>query len=239
LQVVVLAGGLGTRMARFTTSLPKALIPVCGRPFIDWQLRWLASQGARDVLLCIGHLGQAIEAFVGDGRAWALHVDYSWERGELLGTGGALRQAAEGGLLEKSFAVTYGDSYLDLDLGRVEAAFQDAGRPGLMTVFRNDGRFDRSNADLVDGRVFYDKAAAGDPRLRYVDYGLSVLSRDELLGWAPSLGPCDLAAFLHSLSADGQLAGYLADHRFYEIGSEAGLADLEAHLCQGRMDGPS
>jgi N-acetyl-alpha-D-muramate 1-phosphate uridylyltransferase len=233
-QVVILAGGLGTRMARFTTAMPKALIPVCGRPFIDWQLRLLASQGVGEVLLCVGHLGQAIETFVGDGQEWGLSVQYSWERGELLGTGGALRHAAERGLLAKSFAVTYGDSYLDVNLDRVGMAFADSGRPGLMTVYRNDGRFDRSNADLVDGQVFYDKAAAGDPRLRYVDYGLSMLSRDELVRRVPALGPSDLAEFLHSLSAEGQLAGYLVERRFYEIGSEAGLADLEAYLCGRR-----
>lgn len=237
MQVVILAGGLGTRMARFTASIPKALIPVCGRPFIDWQLRLLASQGIGEVLLCIGYLGEAIETFVGDGRAWGLEVGYSWERGELLGTGGALRQAAQRGLLAETFAVMYGDSYLDVDLHSVEAAFEGAGCPALMTVYRNDGRLDTSNADLVEGRVHYDKSAAGDPRLRYVDYGLSVLKTDTLVGRVSPSGPCDLADFLHALSSDGQLGGYLVERRFYEIGSEAGLADLEAHLCGGRTPG--
>lgn len=228
---MILAGGLGTRMARFTGSLPKALIPVCGSPFIDWQLQRLTSSGATDVLLCVGHLGEAIADFVGDGGRWGLEIGYSWERDELLGTAGALRHAAEESLLAEIFTVTYGDSYLDLDLSRVEDTFRRSGLPGLMTVYRNDRRLERSNADFVDGRVVYDKTAAAERRFSYVDYGLSMLERAELLKRVPASGPSDLAEVFRALSSEGQLAGFLVQERFYEIGSEQGLADLEEHLC--------
>lgn len=233
MQVVILAGGLGTRMARFTASMPKALIPVCGRPFVDWQLRWLASQGTVDVVLCVGYRGEAIEDFVQDGKTWDLRVRYSKEQGGLLGTGGALRQAADHDLLRDRFAVLYGDSYLSLDLDDVASTFFAAGKAGLMTVYRNDGRLDRSNADFAHGLVTYNKFA-GPKRFSYVDYGLSVLSRSELVRRTPPFEAFDLADFFQSLSSDAELAGYLVEDRFYEVGSEEGRADLEEYLRERR-----
>ena len=71
-NVVILAGGLGTRMRRFTATMPKALVPVAGRPFVEWQLEWLAANGATDILLCVGYLGSMLTGHVGDGRRFGV-----------------------------------------------------------------------------------------------------------------------------------------------------------------------
>lgn len=230
MECVILAGGLGTRMRPATETIPKALIPVAGRPFVDWQLEWLASQGVRRIVLSIGHRGDLLRQHVGDGAAFDLQVDYVDEGPRLRGTGGALRLALDQGVLGDTFFVLYGDSYLSVSLPAVWAAFVGSGRPALMTVLRNEARWDASNADYADGAVLlYDKHRAEPDRFRFIDYGLLVLSQ-AVVSEIPAGEVSDLATLLHRLSVEGRLAGFEVAHRFYEIGSPSGLAELEAHL---------
>ena len=235
MQCLVLAGGLGTRMAPVTERVPKCLLEVAGRPFAHWQLEWLAAQGVRRVVFSIGHLGEAVRAELGDGGRFGVELTYVDEGPVLLGTGGALRLAVERGVTEASFFVLYGDSYLTVDLGAVARAFTDRRAEALMTVFRNRGRWERSNA-VFDGEsvVRYDKTLAEPPpEMAWVDYGLSVLSSAVVLETVPAGGPSDLADALHRLSIQGRLAGFEVTERFYEIGSPSGHAELEA-LLRGR-----
>jgi MurNAc alpha-1-phosphate uridylyltransferase len=234
-QCVILAGGLATRLRPLTADTPKLLVPVAGRPFADWQLSWLAGRGVGEVVLCVGHLGEKIESYVGDGRRWGVDVTYVREGDRLRGTAGALRLALDEGQLQPAFLVLYGDSYLDVDVRAVWDTFERAGCLALMTVYGNDGRWDVSNVRCeADGRVFYDKRVA-DPHaagMRHIDYGLLVLRRD-VVEQVPPDAHADLADLQHTLSVRGEMYGFEASHRFYEIGSPAGLADLEQHLDAG------
>ena len=230
MECVVLAGGLGTRMRPVTETIPKALIPVAGRPFVDWQLEWLASQGVGRVVLSIGHRGGLLREHVADGGRFGLTVEYVDEGSQLRGTGGALRLALDEGALPAAFFVLYGDSYLTVSLPAVWDAFGAGGRPALMTVLRNDARWDASNADYRAGRVvLYEKRPDDAGRFRFIDYGLLILSRS-VVSEIPKTGRFDLARLLHRLSVENRLSGFEVADRFYEIGSPAGLADLEAHL---------
>jgi choline kinase len=178
MQCAILAGGLATRLQPVTATLPKALVPIAGRPFADHQLGWLASEGVTDVVYCIGHLGEQIRAFAGDGMRWGLRIRYVDEGRELRGTAGALRLAYDAAELEPAFAVLYGDSFLEVDIRRVRASFDDRRPPALMTVFRNQGRFDRSNAQLEAGWVVrFDKRAPNPAAegMDHIDYGLSII----------------------------------------------------------------
>ncbi len=100
------------------------MLPVAGRPFVYWQLAWLAAQGADGAVLSIGHLGAQIRDYVGDGAAWRLPVTFVEEGDDLRGTGGAVRLAVDEGVMGDSFFVLYGDSYLQVALPVVEAAFR-------------------------------------------------------------------------------------------------------------------
>ena len=227
MQCVILAGGLGTRMRPFTDTCPKTLLPVNGRPFAYHQVHWLATQGVSEVVYAIGHRGEMIRRYWESEPRPVANIRYVDEGGRLRGTGGALRLARQQGVLEESFLVIYGDSFLPVEFEPIWRAFQATGMPALMTVLRNAGRWDRSNVIYADGRIaLYDKTA--NARMQYIDYGLSALRR-ELFGEAtPEV--FDLAALFHDLSLQGQLAGFEVHERFYEIGSPAGLRDLEDYL---------
>src|SRR6266853_6505050 len=146
LPVAILAGGLATRLRPITEKIPKSLVPVAGEPFLAHQLRLLRAQGVPRVVLCAGHLGEMIEREFGDGAAFGIELQYSFDGPKLLGTGGAIRQAMP--LLGDSFFVLYGDSFLPIDYDAVAAAGRSSGQAALMTVFRNEGAWDTSNVEF-------------------------------------------------------------------------------------------
>jgi NDP-sugar pyrophosphorylase family protein len=237
LQCVILAGGVGSRMRPMTEEMPKALLPVLDRPFADWQLQLLSQQGVERVLYSIGHHGEMLREHVGDGGRWGLAVRYVDEGEQLRGTAGALRLALDQGALEDEFFVLYGDSYLPVDLPQIERGWNDSPLPALMTVFRNEGRWDSSNAVYEDGRVLlYDKDRPSDrvEEMHWIDYGLSILSRDVVAERVPADAVSDLAELMRGLSRDGMLAGFEVTQRFYEAGSREGVRDLERYLAEAK-----
>jgi len=228
LPVAILAGGLATRLRPLTETIPKSLIEVAGRPFLAHQLEQLASQGLTKVVLCVGHLGEMIEKDFGDGSAYGIELQYSFDGPVLLGTGGALRQALP--KLGEAFYVLYGDSYLPLDFQKVGRVFLETGRDGLMTVYRNEGLYDTSNVWFENGEIQrYDKKVQL-PEMRYIDYGLSLFKADAFRKIGPE-EKIDLADIMQDLLAKGQLTGCEVTERFYEIGSHSGLAELESLLA--------
>jgi len=227
LPVAILAGGLSTRLRPITETIPKALVEVAGRPFIDCQIEMLVSQGLTEIILCVGYLGEMIEHHLGEGSQFGAKISYSHDGNQLLGTGGALLNALP--LLGEEFYVLYGDSYLPIDFTVVGSAFKESGKPGLMTVFLNEGNWDRSNVLFEDGDILaYDKK---DPssRMKHIDYGLEVF-RKEIFKCTPVSGVFDLGELLHDLVCNRQIAGYEVRDRFYEIGSHAGLKELDKFL---------
>jgi NDP-sugar pyrophosphorylase family protein len=227
LTVAILAGGLATRLRPLTDRVPKVLMPVAGRPFVLHQLELLKRQGAERVVLCVGHLGDQVRSTVGDGRHIGVAVHYSDDGPRLLGTGGALRKALP--MLGEAFFVLNGDSYLRCSLAQIESAFHASRRPALMTVLRNEQRWDRSNVVFRDGTVTeYDKRSPRADML-HIDFGLSVLDRG-VFDACPADEAIDLADMFRDLSLCGRLAGYEVHERFYEIGSGRGLRETEAFL---------
>ena len=217
--VAILAGGLGTRLGALGETTPKALVPVAGRPFALWQLELLRAHGARRVVMCVGHLGDRVEAELG--VPYGLDVRYVHDPPGLAGTAGALRGALP--LLGKRFLVLYGDTYLRIDYAAVDRAA--AGERGLMTVLRNEGRWDTSNTVFSGGRVVRHDKAAPTPDMHWIDYGLGALRADAL-----DLPGDDLSEIYRALAERGELAGYEATERFYEIGTPGSLADTSAFL---------
>ena len=229
LPVAILAGGLATRLRPITQTIPKALIEVAGKPFIAHQLQYLRLQGVTSIVLCIGYLGEMIQDFVGNGSKWGLEVSYSLDGPNLLGTGGALKQALP--MLGENFFVLYGDSYLPINYANVQKAFLDSGKLGLMTVLQNKNQWDRSNVEFAFGKLIEYNKKNVNSRMHYIDYGLGALRACVLSRYSTDK-PFDLSKVYNNLSEQEQLAGYEVFDRFYEIGSIQGIADTQTYLLQ-------
>ncbi len=223
--VCILAGGLGKRLGHRVADTPKPLIAVAGEPFLFHQLRLLAAHGATRVVLCVGYLGELIEARIGPNR-FGIEIAYSYDSPDLDGTLGAIRRALP--LLTDRFLVLYGDTYLRLDYEAAVDAWESSRMPAMMTVLRNEGRWDTSNVVFADGRVrLYDKTRQL-PEMRWIDYGLGGLTTGTIAEVDP--GETDLAGLYGHLAAAGRLCGYEVSERFYEIGTPEALAEAESFL---------
>jgi len=233
MQAVILAGGLGTRLFPLTETIPKVLIQVAGRPFIEYQIEQFRRHGVTDLIICVGHLGHMIEEHLGDGRRFDVSIRYGHERDGLLGTAGAIKNVEP--LLEDAFFVQYGDSYLLVDYGDVMTYFCRHDATGLMVVYRNDDQWDRSNVVIDGNRVrVYDKTQKL-PAMVYVDFGVSVFRRDAFAS-IPLGVAADLAAVYQALIEQGQLLAYVTHHRFYEVGSPQGLREFISLVQSGMPD---
>jgi NDP-sugar pyrophosphorylase family protein len=223
--VCILAGGLGTRLGERVRDTPKPLLEVAGEPFLVHQLRLLAAHGVSEVVLCVGYRGEQIASRIGHERL-GITVQYSYDAPGLDGTLGAIRRALP--LLGERFLVLYGDTYLRIDYTDVARAWRESDLPAVMSVLRNEGRWDTSNVRYEDGRVLdYDKGAP-TPDMHWIDYGLGGLTADALL--FVDAHENDLAHLYRRLASLNLLCGYAATERFYEIGTPSGLQEADAFL---------
>lgn len=230
MQCVILAGGLGTRMKAVSGDLPKALLPVGRQTFIDWQLQWLKRRGATQALLALGHEGASIEEHLEKARIendLYPELKYRYDGKELLGTGGALLKLAPE--LENDFVVTYGDSFLFIDVARLFEAHRTSGLGVTFSIFKNDGKGDASNVVYRDGSiVVYDKFNR-TPEMDHIDYGMMVFNKTYFLAHAPQ-GRFDLAPLLTDSAKQRQMQAFLASEPFREIGSPEGYAGFRKLL---------
>jgi NDP-sugar pyrophosphorylase family protein len=231
LPVAILAGGLATRLRPATEKIPKCLMEINGEPFLAHQLRLLAARGIDRATLCVGYLGEQVEAYAGDGSRFGIALTYSPDGPQLRGTAGAIAQAAP--LLGESFFVLYGDSYLPCDYAAVERAFAESGQQALMTVYHNRDQWDSSNVQFEGGRILAYNKRHRTPEMHHIDYGLGVFHRAALDG-VPDEGAYDLAELYQGLLAKGELAGFEASQRFYETGSFAGIQELSDYLAENK-----
>lgn len=228
LTVAILAGGLATRLHPTTEKIPKSLLDVNGEPFVAHQLRLLQSKGIRRVVLCVGHLGALIKTAIGDGSALGLQVDYSFDGPALLGTAGAIRKALP--QLGDPFFVMYGDSYLPCDYAAITRNFESADALGMMTVFRNEGKWDASNVEFEAGKILAYSKSNWTPRMRHIDYGLGVFRAQAFENLLAGKA-YDLTEVYKDLLQRNQLAAFEVHERFYEIGSPAGLRETAEFLA--------
>jgi NDP-sugar pyrophosphorylase family protein len=200
------------------------MVEVAGRPFVDHQLSLLRRHGAEKVVLCLGYRADAVEKHVGDGSRYGLDVRYSHDGLEVAGTAGAVRAALP--LLGDEFMVLYGDTYLRIDYADVVSAFQGSALSALMTVLWNRGRWGASNVVYRDDRIVAYNKRQPPQDAEWIDYGLSMFNREVI----ERSNESDLGDVQQRLASQGQLAGYVATRRFYEIGTPDGLKDTRVFL---------
>jgi NDP-sugar pyrophosphorylase family protein len=226
IQVVILAGGLATRLGGLTNNRPKSLIEIHHKTFLAYQLESLSARGITDVVLCIGHLGAQIQEIFRDGSKYGVHISYSIED-KPLGTAGALKNAES--LLDNIFFVMYGDSYLFLDFPKIQSYFISQNKLGLVTVYKNHDSYDESNM-VINGNmvVMYSKTEKTKDMV-HIDYGASIFKK-EALELVPENHAYSLEDLFIRLIDKEQLLAFEVNDRFYEIGSPQGLKDFEAFL---------
>jgi NDP-sugar pyrophosphorylase family protein len=232
MQAVILAGGLGTRLKPVTEKVPKAMISIEGKPFLEHQLNLLKRHGISDIVLCTGYLGEKIKEYFGDGKKFGVKIRYSEEYDKLLGTAGAIKKA--GDLLDDIFFVTYGDAYLTLDYQDVMRHFENFKKLGLTVVYKNFDKYDKSNV-VVEGDLvkIYSKKKR-NPNMIYIDFGVSIL-RKKALDLVPERKITDLEELFQELIKREELLAYETKQRFYEIGSPKGLNEFEKMISSGQL----
>jgi NDP-sugar pyrophosphorylase family protein len=241
MQAVILAGGLGTRLRPLTSSVPKPMVSVHDRPFLEYQLSLLTQNGITDVVLCVGYLGEQISQYFGNGSNLGVRIQYSWDGDQLLGPIGALKNAEA--LLNDSFFVLYGDSYLRLDYRALMEVTLSSNRLGAMAVLHNYHEYGPSDLLVQDGMVKEYEKKSSRPELEWVNFGVSALRRQALELVQP-LQFCDEEKFYGQLIAQSQLGAFEVRNRFYEIGSLAGLEQFRQFIAPsptnvGLRDRPS
>jgi len=232
MQMAILAGGLGTRQRPLTSEVPKALIPIGGKPFLHHQIELLKRQGIRDIVLCVGHLAEQVQDYFGDGRWLGVRIKYSEEKGSLLGTAGAIKKAEP--LLGDDFFLMYGDSYLMIDYQEIMRYFRRFHRLGLMVVWKNLDRLERSNVSTKGNLVTAYNKDQKSSDMVYINYGLSVL-RKEALAFIPPGRPFSQEEFYQILIDRWELLAFEVGQRFYEIGSPRGLEEFEMLVASGAV----
>ena len=228
--IVIISGGLATRLGPLTKDIPKSLLKFDDKHFIQHQIELLAKKGFKNILICLGHHGEQIKEFLEDGKWLNVNINYSFDGDTLLGTGGAILKARK--YLSDVFFVIYGDSYLNIDYRKALNYFYKNDKLGLMTVFRNNDQYDKSNVIYRNNMVvLYDKKNRTDD-MDYIDYGLSILDKETLNLINPENDFYDLADLLKILSKRNQLLGFEIKKRFYEIGSIKGIEDFNDYTIK-------
>lgn len=224
LPVVILSGGLASRLKPISDSIPKSLIEINKKPFLEWQLQFLEKNGCKQVVLCVAHLSSSIENYIQSRPKSQIEINFSNDGAKQLGTGGAIVKARK--LLSSEFLVLYGDSYLPINFNEVSDFFLQSNKLGLMTVKKNDLGYEQSNVIFENGMVKAYRKNIPDPNMKFIDFGLNAfkssvfddLNADQYI---------DLSTIQANLATRNELIGYEVHENYYEVGSFSGIKDFE------------
>jgi len=233
-QAVILVGGRGERLKPLTENIPKPMVPVCGKPFLEYLVLLLKKNGIKEFLFLAGYLGEKIENYFKDGRKWGVKIEYSFETTP-LGTGGAIRLAKE--RLDKNFFLLFGDSYLPIDYREMACEFLNSGKPASLAVYDN-----RDDTDVPfnvklnkDKKVVaaYNKRKDNPVDFNYCDAGVIAVSKNAIDMIGDETPVSFEEAIYPRMIADGNLEYYTAKDRFYDIGTKDRLKIFESYILKG------
>jgi MurNAc alpha-1-phosphate uridylyltransferase len=227
LPLAILVGGFGSRLGSLTKEIPKCLIEINGRPFVDWQLDLLVKNGFSDFVFCVSYKSKTIQEYLGDGTERGIRIRYSMDGETQLGTGGAIQKAIP--MLGEVFGVIYGDSYLPINYLAVEKEFLNSKSQALMTVYKNQNQLDTSNVEFFQGKLINYEKGTQNEKMLHIDYGMTFFREAAFRNWLDQ-SSFDLSKVCHQLAMDGQLEGFEVFERFYEIGSLPGIEDFSQYL---------
>ncbi len=227
MQMVILCGGLATRLGRIAKDVPKSMIKIKNKPFLEYQIDNLKKHSIKDIVLCVGHLSDQIQNYFGNGKKFGVSIKYSYDKDKPLGPIGALKNAEI--LLKDVFFMMYGDSYLNVDYQKIYNYFKNQNKLGLMVVYKNFNKFDNSNLVVKDNIIvaYGEKEKTQD--MIYIDYGTSIL-RKKTLTLIPKNTFFSTGQFFSSLISKKELLAYEEKERFYHIGNPDALKELRNYI---------
>jgi len=223
MQMVIICGGLATRLGNLSKNIPKSMIDIEGKPFLLYQIENLKKNNIKDILLCVGHLSEKIIDYFGDGKKFGVNITYSYDKDKALGPIGAVKNAEK--LLDDEFFIMYGDSYLSVDFQDAYNYFKKNNKPSMMVVYKNNDKFDKSNLIIKDNLVvgYGDKERTKD--MKYIDYGTSLLTKN-CLKFVPNNEFFSTGKFFSKLIKERNLRAYEVFKRFYHIGNPESLEEF-------------
>ena len=230
--VIILAGGKGKRIKKFTTKKPKPLVEILNKPFIEYQIDLLKKQKIKRVIISIGHYGDQIINYFKKKKNSGIEIIFSKDGKNLLGTGGALKKIFKNN--KGNFIVLYGDSYLPIDLKKIQKKFINSKKDILLTIYKNQNKFDKSNIKIKNKEIFYDKRNP-DKEMNYIDYGLSIIKSHSIMNYSTTT-KFDLSDLFNKFCLDKKIAYSIVKKRFYEIGSYKGMKDFKKYIANKKND---
>lgn len=235
MQTVILAGGLGKRLMPLTRDIPKPMVCVLGKPFLEYQIKWLKLNGIREILVLTGYQGDKIQSYFKDGSSLGVILTYSHETSP-LGTGGSLKLAEKE--LKSSFLLVYGDSLLPIDVAGLIQRFRDVDKTGLIVVCDNQphdaGIFNNIDLDKEGFVARYEKNSKNH-LFHYIDAGVSVFKK-EVIDFIPKSKKVSLEEEIFPrLVKDRELLGYITRQPFYDIGTQERIKRFEEFVSSNTI----
>jgi len=227
-QAVIISGGFGTRLYPITKKVPKILVEISGKPFIDYLIPLCKKNGIEEIVFCVGHLWEQVRDYVGDGKKFGIKAYYSVED-KKLDTGGAIKKALP--YLDKEFLVTYGDSFLDIDWQDVANAFKKSPAKGIMSVYENNWRLVPSTI-IIDKEGYIKEFNKENPRpeMTHMEYGINIFSKDIIDKIPKEVFP--LGDYFNYLAKDSNLLSYPTTRMFYDIGTPEGIKKFQKDILE-------
>ncbi len=230
-HAAVLAGGLGTRIESVTKGrIPKAMIAVAGRPFIDHKLDELKRLGVTHAVLLLATHSDLISDHVADGSAWGIKITIALDGDRLLGTGGSIRRSLD--MLPSRFWITYGDTLLDADLASAEETVAARPEHGVMTVLRNQDRWETSNVTVKRDLIRDYQKGSHPGTHEYIDYGYLYLPASSFR--RAEAEAFDLGSILQALITSHCLQAFTVTEPFHDIGTPEALQETEQWIAAKR-----
>jgi NDP-sugar pyrophosphorylase family protein len=221
--MVILCGGLATRLGSLTKNVPKSLIKIYEKPFLQYQIEILKKRSINDIVLCVGHLSEQIKEYFGNGEKFGVNIKYSYDGDKQLGPIGAIKNAEK--LLEKEFFIMYGDSYLDIDFQKISSYFNEFDKLGLMAVYKNFDKYDKSNLIIKNNMIIAYGEKERTKDMVYIDSGTSILKK-EALNLIPKQTFFSTGDFFTKLISKNELLAFEIEKRFYHIGNPEALEEF-------------
>ncbi|KYK33786.1 MAG: hypothetical protein AYK22_06115 [Thermoplasmatales archaeon SG8-52-3] len=227
MQMVILCGGLATRLGKIAKKTPKSMIKIKNKPFLEYQIENIKRYSIKDIILCVGHLSEQIEKYFGNGDKFGVNIKYSYDTNKPLGPIGALKNAES--LVDDIFFIMYGDSYLNVDFKKIANYFSNHNKLGLMVVYKNYNKFDKSNLIVNDKMIiaYGEKERTND--MIYIDYGTSLLNK-KVLNLIPKNTFYKTGQLFSNLISKNELLAYEVKERFYHIGNLDALNEFKAFI---------